>query len=581
MLTQMKSRAARIGVLIASATLALTACGGGGNSATQTGQAFKDCDANPNTCNSVAADQLQDGGQVTFAIEKNFANWNLTSAKGNVFDTAEAITRLTPYVYYSTPDLKSTLNTNYVTSAEVTSTNPMTIVYKLNPKATWSDGTPFNADDFIYNWKTQNGHDCPDCSVVSTGGYEDIASITGSDNGKTVTVNMKKPFTDWKTMWNSNGPIYPAHIAAQQGDINTPAGLKKSFDWFGTTMPTWSGGAWKIENFQNNVSLTLVPNPAWWGDKPKLARVIYRIVTDANQEPTALQNNELQVIYPQPQVDLVNQVKNIPNVSSYIGIGLTWEHFDFNIKTPALQNVALRKALFTAVDRQAMINKTVGQFTDKVKPLNNHNFMPQQTGYKDTITSTGQGAGNIDNAKKILNDAGYKIDGGKLKDPSGAAVPDLRIRYTVGNPIRQSECELFAQAAQQLGVTLKVDPTDDLGTTTTSGDYDIIVFAWVANPFVYSGALQNWLSTSDSNYGHYVNPQVDDLIRQSAAETDIAKAADELNQADQIMSNDAYVLPLYQKPTFIASRDNVANVRNNSTNDGPVYNLENWGLRKG
>ena len=241
MLTQGKSRVARIGVLIASAALVLAACGGGGNSGTQTGQAFKDCDANPNSCNSATPDQLQDGGQVTFAIEKNISNWNVTSAKGNVFEPAEAITRLTPYAYYATPDLQSALNTDYVSSVDVTSTNPMTIVYKLNPKAVWSDGVPFTADDFIYNWKTQNGHDCPGCSIVSAGGYEDIASITGSDNGKTVTVTMKKPFTDWKSMWSSNNPIYPAHIAAQQGDTNTPEGLKKAFDWFGTTMPTWTG----------------------------------------------------------------------------------------------------------------------------------------------------------------------------------------------------------------------------------------------------------------------------------------------------------------------------------------------------
>jgi peptide/nickel transport system substrate-binding protein len=583
MLKTTTSRASRIGALVAGVVLALTACGGGGsgNSGVQTGQAFKDCDTSPNACNSVTADKLQDGGQVTYAIEKNIPNWNVTSAKGNVFETSEVATRLLPYTFGAQPDLNPTLNTDFVSSADVTSTSPFTVVYKINPKAVWSDGTPINVDDFIYNWKTQNGKDCPNCSVASTGGYDTIDSIVGSDNGKTVTVVMKSTYTDWKSMWSSSGGIYPAHIAAQHGDTNTAAGLKASFDWFGSTVPTWSGGPWKIDNFQSNVSVTEVPNPSWWGEKPKLSRVIFRIITDATQEPTALQNNEVQAIYPQPQVDMVSQVKKIPNVSSYIGIGLTWEHFDLNLKTPALQNKALRQALFTAVDRQALINKTVGQFTDKVKPLNNHNFMPQQQGYKDVITSTGQGAGKIDNAKKILTDAGYKIDNGKLIDPSGAAVPQLRIRYTVGNAIRQNECELFAQAAQQLGVSIKVDPTDDLGTTTTTGDYDIIVFAWVASPFVYAGAIQNWLSTSDSNYGHYNNSQSDSLIRQANSEADATKAADALNQADQIMSNDAYVLPLYQKPTFLASYDNIANIRNNSTLDAPTYNMQSWGIRKG
>ncbi|GAA1033025.1 MULTISPECIES: ABC transporter family substrate-binding protein [Amycolatopsis] len=582
MLVTTRSRAAKLGAFVAGAALLLSACGGGGggNSAVQTGQAFADCDKNPNSCNTAQADQLQQGGDVTYAIEKNVPNWNVISAEGNVFETGEVTKGLLPYTFYATPDLKPVLNKDFVESADVTSTSPQTVVYKLNPKAVWSDGTAFSADDFIYNYKVQNGKDCPDCAAASTAGYDQVKSVTGSDGGKTVTVVFDKPFTDWKLLWSSGGAMYPAHLAKEHGDINTPAGLASSFKWFGTTVPTWSGGPWKISKFVNNQSVTEVPNEKYWGEKPKLNSVIFRVITDATQEPTALQNNEVQVIYPQPQVDLINQVKNMPNISSFIGLGLTWEHFDFNLKNPALSQKPLRQALFTAINRKDMIAKTVGQFTNKVEPLNNHNFVPQQTGYKDTVSSTGQGSGDIEKAKKILTDAGYKLNNNQLSDPSGKAIPELRIRYTVGNQIRQNECELFAQTAAQLGVKVKVQSTDDLGQTTTSGDYDVIVFAWVASPFPFGGAIQNWGTGQGNNYGKYSSPQVDSLMAQANAETDQTKAADLLNQADQVMSNDAYVLPLYQKPTFIASSDKIANIRNNSTLDGPVYNMAEWGIRK-
>ncbi|WP_033293803.1 ABC transporter family substrate-binding protein [Amycolatopsis jejuensis] len=582
MLVTTRSRAAKLGAFVAGAALLLSACGGGGggNNAVQTGQAFADCDKNPNTCNSAPGDQLQQGGDVTFAIEKNVPNWNVTSAEGNVFETGMVTKGILPYTFYSTPDLKPVLNKDFVESAEITSTSPQTIVYKINPQASWSDGTPLSADDFVYNWKVQNGKDCKDCAAASTSGYDQLKSVVGSDNGKTVTATFDKPFTDWKQLWSSSGAMYPAHLAKQHGDINTAEGLASSYKWFGETVPTWSGGPWKISKFDNNKSVTEVPNEKYWGAKPHLNSVVFRIITDATQEPTALQNNEVQVIYPQPQVDLVNQVKQMPNISSFIGLGLTWEHFDFNLKNPALAEKPLRQALFTAINRKDMIAKTVGQFTNKVEPLNNHNFMPQQTGYKDVVSSTGQGSGDIEKAKKILTDAGYKINGSQLSDPSGKAVPPMRIRYTVGNQIRQNECELFAQAAAQLGVKVNVQSTDDLGDTTTSGDYDIIVFAWVASPFPFAGAVQNWTTGSGSNYGKYSSKQVDDLIAQANAETDQTKAADLLNQADQLMSEDAYVLPLYQKPTFIAASDKIANIRNNSTLDAPVYNMAEWGLRK-
>ncbi|MCU1661492.1 MAG: extracellular solute-binding protein family 5 [Pseudonocardia sp.] len=581
-----RTRAASLVAMSAAAALVLAACGGGGGggggqggggSSTATGL-FQNC-ADANTCNAVPADQLKQGGQVSFAIEKNIDNWNLNSSEGNVFETNMALKPLLPYTFITTPDLKSTLNPDYVTSADVTSTSPFVVTYKINPKASWDDGTPVTADDFVFNWKTQDGRDCPACETAGNGGYDQIASVVGSDGGKTVTVTFSKPYTDWKGVFNSAAPLYPAHIAAQHGDLNTPAGLKSGFDYLGSTPVNYTAGPYKVDSWQPNVALTLVPNPAWWGTKPKLDRLVFRVITDATQEPLALQNNEVQVIYPQPQVDLVSQVAQIPNVSQTQGLGLTWEHFDFNLVNPFLADKALRQAMYTAINRDDIIAKTVGQFNPEVKPLNSHMFIPQQDGYTDAVTPTGQGSGNIDAAKKILTDAGYTGVGTALVAPNGQAVPSFRIRYTVGNAVRQSECELFASYVKNLGINVTVVPTDSLGKTTSSGDFDIIVFAWVQSPFVFGGAQQLWLSTSGSNYGKYNNPQVDQLINEAAASTDIAAATKQLNDADKIMSDDAYVLPLYQKPTFVAVQNTVANVRNNSSLDGPPYNAAEWGLR--
>ena len=451
----------------AAAALVLAACGGGGGggggggttgggSSTATG-VFSGC-ADPNTCNAVAADKVKQGGTITFAIEKNVTNWNVISSEGNEFETGEATKPLLAYAFVTTPDLKTTLATDFVTSAEVTSQNPQVVTYKINPAATWDDGTPVSADDFVMNWKWQDGKSCPDCETAGNGGYDQVASVVGSDGGKTVAVTFTKPYSDWKGLFNSGAPLYPAHIGAKQGDLNTPAGLKAAFDYFGKTVPNYSAGPYKVSNWQDNVALTLAPNPKWAGaTKPKLDQLILRVITDATQEPIALQNNEVQVIYPQPQVDLVNQIKQIPGASQAQGLGLQWEHFDLNLVNPALAAKPLRQALFTAINRDDIIAKTVGQFNPDVKPLNNHMFIPQQDGYGDNIAVTGQGTGNLDAAKKILTDAKYTGVGTKLVDPAGKPIPSLRFRSSVGNAVRQRVCELFAQYAKSLGAELVVE----------------------------------------------------------------------------------------------------------------------------
>jgi peptide/nickel transport system substrate-binding protein len=199
--------------------------------------------------------------------------------------------------------------------------------------------------------------------------------------------------------------------------------------------------------------------------------------------------------------------------------------------------------------------------------------------YKDLVSSSGQGNGDLEKAKKILTDAGYKIEGGKLIDKAGVAVPPLRMRHTTGNTLRANSCELVKAALKNLGIEVTIVPTDNLGGTLTSGDFDLIIFAWVNSPLRIGGAKQLWHSTSSSNYGKWSNSASDKLIEEANTLVgDDAKAFDLINQANDLMVKDAYVLPLFQRETFLAVDKKFTNLRPNPTNHGSVYNVGTWGL---
>jgi peptide/nickel transport system substrate-binding protein len=590
--------------LAAGLTLVLAACGSGGSGggSAQSGSAgLSSCDTQgkANTCNSAAT---KPGGTFTYTIEKNIQQWNVQDTNGNTFENGEALGVVLPQVFVPQPDFSVRLNTDLVTSAAQTSTSPQTLVYKINPKASWNDGTPITADDFVYYWRTNNGKDCPPppasdssqtkgCLPQSTAGYDRIKSVTGSDGGKTVTVVMAKPFSDWKSLFGAGYPLYPAHVAeklsgAKTGDAAhmTAAQMTQGWQYFQKTPPTKyaTAGPYKMQDWADNDHATFVPDPKWWGkDKPSLKRLIFKVITDATQEPIALRNNEVQGIYPQPEVDLVKQIKDIPNVTYTIGNGLSWEHFDLNLHDPVIGKYkALRQAMFTAISVKDIMAKTVGQFDPKVKQLGSHNFVPGQAGYQDLVSATGQGSGDLAKAKKYLTDARFTGVGTALKTPDGKTVGPFNCRYTTGNQIRQSECQILQSDLGRLGIKVTIDPIGaaDLGTVLAGHQYDIIVFAWVASPFPSSNAQQNWVTGGGGNYGGYSNKKVDSLVARAVGETDQTKAAALLNQADSIMVNDAYVLPLYQKPTFLAVQDRFANMRDNATNVGPPYNTAVWGL---
>jgi len=181
-------------------------------------------------------------------------------------------------------------------------------------------------------------------------------------------------------------------------------------------------------------------------------------------------------------------------------------------------------------------------------------------------------------AKKILTDAGYTISGTTLKNKAGETVPPLRFSFTTGNALREATGEVVQNELAPLGIQVTITPIKSLGGTLSSGDFDMIIFAWVGSPFL-AGAFNQWGSTGGSDYNHYSNPQVDDILTQVKTTLDYNKVYDLLNQADTLMAADASVLPLFQKPVFLAVSNKFVNIRNNANSSGPAYNIQDWGLK--
>ena len=78
----------------------------------------------------------------------------------------------------ATFDLKGNLewNKDYITKAEVTNQDPLTVTYTINDKANWNDGTPIDWTAFEATWKINNGKDT-NYSPASTEGWENIESV--------------------------------------------------------------------------------------------------------------------------------------------------------------------------------------------------------------------------------------------------------------------------------------------------------------------------------------------------------------------------------------------------------------------
>ena len=127
------------------------------------------------------------GGTATMALDENLAGFNInTSAASEYRPAGDHEHGLAPGLHRE-QQAAARPQQPAPESATVTSSSPQTVVYKINPKAVWSDGTPITADDFIYNWQAQSGNPAytdvggKPYDAASTSGYNQIQSVVGSD----------------------------------------------------------------------------------------------------------------------------------------------------------------------------------------------------------------------------------------------------------------------------------------------------------------------------------------------------------------------------------------------------------------
>jgi peptide/nickel transport system substrate-binding protein len=543
-------RTVRLAALLVGLAMVAAACGGGDDEGGDTGGEV----------------QIQEGGTLSFASDQEQAGFNPNTAKDNLFALSNIVTSIYPSVFNIHPDFTVQLSGEFMDSAELTSEDPQTVVYKIKQNAVWSDGTPVSADDFIFWWQNCNGTDKKaDC--VNVTGYQDIESVTGSDGGKTVTTVYKKKFADWKSLFSQY--IIPAHYTkAQPGGWNT--GLDKNPE----KIP--SAGPFIVESYTPGQSLTLTRNDKYYGTKAHLDKIVFRYLPESTTQPAALQNNEVDMIYSQPQLDQVQIVKAIPDVTSEINFGLQYEHLDFNVKNPLLADVAVRKAFATGLNIQQIVDRTVKQFSDKATILGNRFFMNGQPEYQDHRGAYGNG--DIAAAEKLLTDAGYAKGADGIFAKGGKRL-SFNISTTAGNQLRETQEQLIQAQAKEFGMELKIKNAEAdvlFGEWLPEHNFDIANFAWVGTPFATSSNQSIFSTNTAQNYGQFSNPKVDELFNQAIAELDPAKAAELGNQIDQLLWDDMATVPLYQKPQLIGWRNTFTGIGDNLSSQGPFWNAGLW-----
>jgi peptide/nickel transport system substrate-binding protein len=504
---------------------------------------------------------LEQGGSITTVGNTDPTTLNPKSVKSLNGTLMAAVWR---GVWRANPDYQFELNTDLVTSAELTSTDPETIIYRINPKATWSDGVPVDADDFIYNWQVARAGatdiDGSPIQGVNDSLADTIASVTGSDGGKTVTIVFNQHYLEWQLSRVFN-VLVPAHIARRVG-FNT------GFDHFDPALEV-SDAPFRLGSYTSASSMTLVRNEHYWGSPAHLDRVVIRF-TSPDAAAVALRSGEGDMANGQDALpDEEAQFKNIPGITTRVFPSFAQSTVLFNQRNPLLAMLDVRKAMALALDRRAIYERTLAPSTADV--VNSFLWANAQPEYHDTsggLYDRPDPAG----AKRLLEAAGFTLGADGVY---ANATTRLSFRLlTVSAPPYDQSAELVQSQLRAAGIDLRIDAVQPsaFSQAVTKGDYQVAFGTWVKNVF---GTINLAPGSSAAVTLGYSNAALDQLMQQARGELDKGKRLDLIDQADRLLWADLPMVPLFQRPLLFAVRSTYVNIAPNVA-VGAYWNVEEW-----
>ena len=350
------------------------------------------------------------------------------------------------------------------------------ITWHLRHGVKWSDGAPFDADDVVFTTKAVLN---PANIVVSRDGWDQITKIDEPDK-YTVVYHLKAPYSSFATTFFSTGganpAILPQHLLKSYPNLNQvpynslPVGI----------------GPFKYQAWNRGDSVVMVANDKYFRGRPKLDRIVYRTVQDRNTVLQQMHSHELDLwipisphYFPEVAAIAATGTSKIP--------GFTFDHLDFNLQNPVLQDVRVRRALRYALNRREIIDKV----QNGLYILNESPIVSVSRYHVDLPLVPF----DIAKANALLDADGWKRgkDGVRMKGGRRLA---LTVALAAGSPDSDTQVELIRGWWTQLGVQLIVKhylnslffaPASE-GGIIYGGKFDVVIFGWGTDP---NGDLSN------------------------------------------------------------------------------------------
>ncbi|OLT14420.1 hypothetical protein BJF78_19430 [Pseudonocardia sp. CNS-139] len=263
--------------------------------------------------------------------------------------------------------------------------------FHLRQNATWHDGTPFTADDVVYNLQ--------DVLPLRPTGKVAASRLSAAEavDPHTVRVTLTEPFAPLLlALSDDSAPLIPAHVYRGTDVLTNPANL--------TPVGT---GPFAFQAYTPGSIVELVRNENYWAGPVPLDKIIFSIIPDANARLLAFQSDEADYLFGSfVDTSKVAQFRATPgavvgegrNAPAVFGV-------EFNVTRAPLDNPVVRQAIAVAIDRELIVRSA---FDGEATPSKSA-FPIGITGSDNDVDYDTQYAYDPDRARMMLADAACPV----------------------------------------------------------------------------------------------------------------------------------------------------------------------------
>jgi len=386
--------------------------------------------------------------------------------------------------------------------------------FKLRKNVKFHDGTPFNAEAVKYSIDRQLPPKRTDDMPYASFTFGPVKEVKVVDD-HTVKIILNEP--------------YAPFLANMAMCLAAPIVSKAAVEKYGADFikhPVGTG-PFKFVKWDMGQQVVLEANKDYWGEKPKVDKVVYKFVKENSVRASELMTGSTDIMN---GVD-PNDVKTLEAKGMKVvkNPGMNINYMGFYCNRAPFNNPKVRQALSMAINRENLV-KFLYQGLAELPNGPLPKFMP---GYDASLTPYPY---DPEGAKKLLAEAGVKNLSFEF------------ITYSNPRPYNPVGGEKLAAAIQadllKIGVktTIKAYPWKEYKDALAKEEGDAFFYGWIGD----NGDPDNFLSLLDTkeikttlNSAFYSNPKVDTLLAQGRAELDPAKRAKIYSELQKIVVKDA------------------------------------------